>query len=88
MMNLVEHSNLIRERSKQPIVINGETFVTTVEYAAIAGHPPDYFHKLARPYHTVHTVTMVAGHRFVRIPRHNGDMHPPIYWCAPDASPR
>jgi hypothetical protein len=79
-MKLVEHSELIRQRARQPIVIDGATFVPTVEYAALVGFRADYFHKLAASCPTTNEVATVNGHSFVRIPRHRGDTRSPIYW--------
>lgn len=80
MMNLVEHSTLIRERSKQPVVIAGETFIPTVEFARIVGCRPDYLHKLAAEHPVNNEVVKVRGWRFIRLPRHKGDTRSPIYW--------
>lgn len=79
-MKLVEHSYLIRERARQPMVIDGKTFVTTVEFAKRIDFSTSYLRKLSAVYFGNFVIITVNEFKFVRIPRHIGDRHAPLYW--------
>jgi hypothetical protein len=80
MLSLKEQSARVRARNAQPVVIAGETFVPTAEFAARVGYRADHLHKIAAEFPVNNEVVKVRGWRFIRLPRHRGDTRSPIYW--------
>jgi hypothetical protein len=76
-----EQARIIKERIRQPIQVEGETFIPSVAAARELGIRALRLHVLSREDMTCNTVvTLSNGARFIRVPLHRGNLRPPIYW--------
>lgn len=75
-----ELSARFRERQAQPITIDGQRYLCTVEASAIVGCKPDWLRKLAARHAGDGLHTTPQGYVFIRRPRQKKDQKAPIYW--------
>lgn len=77
-----------RERLRQPVLFNGKTYFGIADAAKCCGYSPERLRAFVSPYRGEDCeLTGQHGIKFIRKPRHKGDLAAPLYFDL-DSLPR